>query len=128
MKHINQPLVKLLTKFAAYICLVLGAIGIFLPVMPTTPFLILATILSFKSSPKLRRRLLKHPVFGSTIRNFLRNRAITTSALRVALISLWLCLIMSIWLIHNFWLTWVLVAIGLAVSFYLLSLNREDAS
>ncbi len=128
MKHLSQPLLKFLTKVAAYCCFVLGVIGIFIPVLPTTPFLILATFLSFRSSPKLRRRLLKHPVFGPTIRNFLRNRAITTSALRAALISLWICLAVSIWLIHKLWLTMVLIVIGLAVSIYLVSLKREDAA
>jgi uncharacterized membrane protein YbaN (DUF454 family) len=127
MKHLSQPLLRYLTKVAAYFCFALGVIGIFVPVLPTTPFLILATFLSFKSSPKLRRYLLRHPVFGTTIRNYLRHRAITTSTLRAALTSLWLCLAVSIILIHKLWLTLLLVVIGIGVSWYLLSLKREDA-
>lgn len=115
---------KILVKLAAFTSLALGMIGTLLPVLPTTPFLILAAALSYKSSPRLRRWLLEHPVFGVTIRDYLQKRSISTSTLRRALLMLWLCLPISILLVQNVWVSVFLVLTGLLVSIYLLGLNR----
>lgn len=125
MKITTTQWLKPFLKVAAFASLSLGLIGAFLPVLPTTPFLILAAALSYKSSPRLRRYLLEHPVFGVTIRNYLHNRAISHTALRKALITLWLGLLLSILLVQNVWVTVFLVVIGGLVTLYLLRLNRE---
>lgn len=62
---------------AAGIILVgLGIIGIFLPIMPTVPFLILAAWCFGKSHPEFERRLLDHPRFGKSIRDWREKGAI----------------------------------------------------
>lgn len=124
MKAVSGPLVRTLMKIGACICIGLGIIGTFLPVLPTTPFLILATVLSYNSSPKIRQWLLEHPVFGSTIQNYLENRAITTTALRSALSTLWICLLVSIILVSNVWVCTMLLVTGGLVTLYLLNLRR----
>lgn len=124
MKAVSDPFVRALLKIGACICIGLGVIGAFLPILPTTPFLILATVLSYNSSPKIRRWLLEHPVYGKTIQNYLENRSITVTALRRALVTLWLCLFVSIWLVDNIWLDVMLLVIGGLVTLYLLSLQR----
>lgn len=53
---------------AGFVSLGLGAIGAFLPLLPTVPFVILAAFCFARSSPKLERRLLEHPRFGPHIR------------------------------------------------------------
>ncbi|WP_135077165.1 YbaN family protein [Terasakiella sp. SH-1] len=58
----------------------LGFIGAFLPVLPTTPFLLVAVWAFSKSSPKLKRWLYTHPQFGPHIRNWFDHGAITTRA------------------------------------------------
>ena len=55
---------------------VLGIIGIALPIMPTVPFLILAAWCFGKSNPALERRLLEHPRYGPHIRLWREKRAI----------------------------------------------------
>ena len=124
MKAVSESLVRTLLKIGACICIGLGIIGTFLPVLPTTPFLILATVLSYNSSPKIRRWLLDHPVFGGTIQNYLENRAITISALRSALVTLWLCLLVSMFLVGKAWVAALLMVTGGLVTLYLLSLRR----
>ncbi|MCP3888399.1 MAG: DUF454 domain-containing protein [Desulfobulbaceae bacterium] len=124
MKAVSTPFVRGLLKIGACICIGLGLIGALLPILPTTPFLILATVLSYNSSPKIRRWLLNHPVFGDTIQNYLENRSISITALRSALITLWICILVSICLVSNVWVSTMLLAIGVMVSLYLLSLQR----
>jgi uncharacterized membrane protein YbaN (DUF454 family) len=68
-----------------YLCLgwffvALGVVGAFLPVMPTTIFLILAAWCFARSSPELEAWLLSHPVFGTTLRNWRERGAISRRA------------------------------------------------
>ena len=58
----------------------LGFIGAFLPVLPTTPFLILAAACFARSSRKLERWLLDHPRFGPTLRDWRQRGAIPRKA------------------------------------------------
>ena len=60
--------------------LVLGLLGIFVPLLPTTPFLLLAAALWVRSSPRLYAWLLSHRRLGPYIRNFRENRAIPLRA------------------------------------------------
>ena len=71
----------------AYIFLVLGLIGAFLPVLPTTPFLIVAAYFFSKSSPRLHLWLTSLPYFGNAIIEWERHRIIRPKA-KVMAISL----------------------------------------
>ncbi len=53
-----------------------GFVGAFLPLIPTTPFLLLATFAFARSSPRLHRWLVTHPTFGPLLRNWRRHGAI----------------------------------------------------
>ncbi len=53
-----------------HICLLLGIIGAFLPVLPTTPFLLLAAFLYSQSSPKLHSWLINHKYLGPGLRDW----------------------------------------------------------
>lgn len=71
------------------ISLALGILGIFLPLLPTTPFLLLTAALYFKGSPRLYNWLLNHRHFGPYIRNFRENKAIPLRAKIISLVLMW---------------------------------------
>ncbi len=68
----------------------LGGLGLVLPIMPTTPFLLLAAACFARSSPYCHERLLNIQVFGSLIRNWQETRSIPRKAKLVAILSIML--------------------------------------
>lgn len=75
---------------AGMICVGLGAIGIILPGLPTTPFLLLAAYCFARSSEHFHCWLLNHRWFGSYVRNFEEGRGMTRRAKAATLLVMWL--------------------------------------
>jgi len=67
-------------RILAYISIGLAAIGVVLPLLPTTPFVLLAAFFASKGSPAFARWLEGHPSFGPAIRDWRRNRVIPLTA------------------------------------------------
>ena len=67
------------------ISVVLGAIGIFLPLLPTTPFLLLAGYFFERGSPEFHKKLLEHPKLGPPIRDWEENKRIKRKTKVIAL-------------------------------------------
>ena len=80
---------KILLVVLGCISCVLGIVGIFVPLLPTTPFLLLSAALWVRSSPRLYGWLLAHPCFGEYVRNFRENRAIPLRAKIISLTLMW---------------------------------------
>jgi uncharacterized membrane protein YbaN (DUF454 family) len=78
---------RLLTLAAAWLLVAIGIIGVFLPVLPTTPFMILAAALFAKSSPRFEQWLLDHPRYGQPLTDWRRQGAISRQA-KIASVSL----------------------------------------
>lgn len=103
--------------------LVLGTIGIFLPVLPTTPFLLLSAYCFIRSSVKLYHWLIHHRVFGAYIYNYLEHRAVKKRAKIVAIVMLWPALLISMYIVGKTWATILLFVIGTAVTIHILKLQ-----
>lgn len=97
--------------------LVLGVVGIFVPLLPTTPFLLLAAWAFCRSSPRLYDRLLAHPCLGAYVRNFREYRAIPLRAKIISVTLIWATLLYCIFGVVRAW-WWaqaglLLLAVGL---------------
>lgn len=82
------------------LCVGLGILGAFLPLLPTTIFFIVAAYCFAKSAPAWRQRILDHPRFGPPIRSFVQQGTLSRRAKSIALLGI----------AANFVLTWTLVA------------------
>ncbi len=67
-------------KITGLVCVGLAGLGVLLPGLPTTPFLLLAAAAFARSSPRLHQRLLDNRIFGPLIRNWQANRTISLGA------------------------------------------------
>lgn len=79
-----------------FVCLALGAIGIALPLLPTTPFVLVAAVAFARSSDRLHAWLVNHDVFGSLIDNWHRYGAISRRAKVVSVVSMAAVLLVSL--------------------------------
>lgn len=77
-------------------CVVLGVVGLFLPFLPTVPFLLAAGFFFGKSSRRLHRWLLSHPILGPPIHDWNAHGAISANAKRLATLSVAAALAMSL--------------------------------
>lgn len=79
---------KPLLLLAGHLSLLIGIIGAFLPVLPTTPFVILAAFLYSKSSPRLHKWLQENKYFGAAIVDWETNKVIRPRAKKMATIAI----------------------------------------
>mgnify|MGYP001266297059 CR=1 FL=1 len=63
-----------------FVCVGLGIAGAVLPILPTTPFMLLAAFAFAKSSPRLHRWIIDHPTFGPPVRDWQASGAISRRA------------------------------------------------
>ncbi len=109
-------------------CVVLGVIGVFLPVMPTTVFLLGAAACYSRASGAFYNRLLNNRVFGPVIADWRHHRAMTRRAKTMAIGFVILGIGATVAFgVERLWLRLVLVGIALAVSAFLLSIKTRQA-
>jgi hypothetical protein len=118
---------KFLLIFTGSLSLGLGLIGIILPVLPTTPFLLLAAFCYLRSSAPLYHWLMRHPLLGPYLDNYINHRAIKRSLKISTIALLWLSLLVSMFLIASFHLRIFLAIVGLAVTIHVLSLRSLES-
>ena len=118
----SSRLVRILLRVAGTLSVGLAILGIFLPLLPTTPFLLLAAVCYAKSSTKLYNRLLNNKYLGSYIRNYREGKGIS---LKVKIMSISLLILTigytSIFVIHIWLVRVILFFILIGVSIHILS-------
>ena len=115
---------RILLIIAGTVCVGLGIVGIFVPVLPTTPFLLLAAACYARSSQRFHSWLLNSKWFGSYIRNYLERKGITLRAKIITLSLLWITIGISVaFAVETLALKLILVIIAVGVSIHILALR-----
>ena len=102
----------------------LGVLGIFLPLLPSTPLFLLAALCWARSSRRFHHWLLHNRFFGGYVRDYLEKRGMTGRQKAASLVTLWGTILASALLFAEaLWLRLLLLGIALAVTIHLLSLK-----
>lgn len=106
------------------LCVALGVLGIFLPLLPTTPFLLLAAACYARSSARFYHWLVTNRWCGQYIRNYREGRGIPLKQKAVTILLLWLTIGSTAWLaISQWWVRWILLGVAVGVTIHLLKVK-----
>ena len=105
----------------AYFFLLLAVIGVFLPVLPTVPFLLLSAWFSARGSARLHGWLYAHPQFGKLLIDWEQHGAVSRSSKVVAVILLMVSWVLMCLRIDNFWLMAGLAVLFMSIIVFLLT-------
>lgn len=127
VKTISQ-VVKSFYLISGFLLVTIGVIGIFLPVLPTTIFLILASACFIKSSPQANEWLRNHKILGMYIKNYQDKSGLTLKSKIINITLLWLMISASAILFTELWyikLLLFLIAIGVTIHLLMVKTKRN---
>jgi uncharacterized membrane protein YbaN (DUF454 family) len=122
---------KTLLIAAGTLCAGLGIIGIFVPILPTTPFLLLAAACYMRSSERFYRWLINNRIFGAYVRNYIEGRGMPIRIKVFTILLLWLTIGLSItFAVQNLVIRIILIciAVGVTVHIALIRKRRVEAT
>lgn len=112
---------RILLISGGIICVVLGFLGIFLPILPTTPFLLLAAFLFTRSSGRFLNWLLSNRWFGAYIKNYREGRGIPAREKAFTILMLWATIGFTVfYIVPAWWVQGILLVIAVGVTTHLL--------
>jgi uncharacterized protein len=122
-----SPVVRVVLVAVGTLALTVGVIGAFVPVLPTTPFLLVAAACYARASPSLYRWLAQSKTFGPGIREWRRHRSIPwrTKLLAIFLMSVSIVISAALF-VQPWWGKAALVAVGVAVGTWLYRVPSRD--
>jgi len=127
LKPVN-PVLRWTLLVSGFLAMALGVVGIFLPILPTVPFLLLALACFGRSSERFYNWLLDHAHFGPIIRPYLNGQGMPRASKVKAIALVWVSISFSaFYFVETNWVRWLLVFIACGVTLYLLKLPGIEA-
>ena len=121
-----SPVIKYFYLISGFLLVAIGVIGIFLPLLPTTIFLILASLCFVKSSPRANEWLRNHKVLGAYIKNYQDKSGLTITSKIFNLILLWGMITVSAFLFTDeLFIRLLLFTIAIGVSIHLVMIKTK---
>jgi uncharacterized membrane protein YbaN (DUF454 family) len=121
----NAILNKILVVTGTFF-LIIGIIGIFIPILPTTPFLLLATACYARGSKKFYNWLINNKWFGEYIKNYKEGRGIPLFVKIISITFLWITIAFSTFVIvKNFLLQVIIIIIAIMVTIHILTIKTN---
>jgi len=118
----RNPVARYALLLVGWVSVALGVIGIFLPVLPTTPFLLLAAACFVRSSRRFYHWLVFHPRLGPWFRDYLEGNGIPLKAKAYSIVTMWISIGVSCWLVPMFWARIGMLTSATLVTLYILRL------
>jgi uncharacterized membrane protein YbaN (DUF454 family) len=113
---------------AGTLCTGLGIIGIFVPILPTTPFLLLGAACYMRSSDRFYRWLINNRIFGAYVRNYIEGRGMPAKVKVFTVLLLWLTMGLTIAFgVQNTVVRVVLICIAIGVTVHIVLIGRRKA-
>ncbi|MDR3310452.1 MAG: YbaN family protein [Oscillospiraceae bacterium] len=116
---------RVLLNVLGFLALGLGAVGLALPIMPTTPFVLCAAGCFSAANPAAYRRLARSRFFGEYVTNYREKTGIGTASRVRGLVFLWSMLLLSAALARRPLVWAILGTVGVAVSIHILTIRRK---
>ena len=117
---------RYLYLISGFLLVLIGVIGIFLPVLPTTIFLILASACFVKGSPRANEWLRNNKILGAYLKNYQDKSGLTVKAKVLNIAFLWLMISVSALLLtEEFYIRLLLLAIAIGVTIHLLMVKTK---
>lgn len=122
LKINDSPVIRWILLSVGWMAIVLGVIGIFLPLLPTTPFLLLAAGCFARSSARFHHWLLHHKYLGPYIHLYLDGKGIPLKAKFYIISVLWITMAISVYIVPLLAIKVLLIATATCVTVYLIRL------
>ena len=104
----------------------LGIIGVFVPVLPTTPFLLLAAACYMRSSERFYRGLINDRIFGAYVRNYIEGKGMPVKTKMFTILLLWLTIALTIVFgVQNIVIKIVLICIAVGVTAHIALIKKR---
>ena len=109
------------------ISLVIGIIGIFIPLLPTTPFLLLAAACYIRGSKKFYNKLIKNKWLGEYIKNYQEGRGVPLYIKMITILLLWFTIIFSTFIIvTNLFIQIIFIIIAIGVTVHIIKIKTLE--
>ncbi len=118
---------RTLLIISGFILVGIGAVGVVVPVLPTTPFLLLAAACFARSSKRFHDWLYNHRILGPYIRSYREGKGISIKAKASVIALLWCSILFSSFiLLESYFIRFLLLVIAFGVTMHILSLSNDS--